>query len=172
MLKSFLSLVLLITAGLFSSAADAQWFGSEGVDRGTYRCEWCPRQSPLEGIDGQAAAFIFASVNPNLSDPRWYMKDTVTICNGTWCTTYMWTGTTWITQSFGADNGRATSGDKRRRTRVAGPFEQEVGTQCFAPTVFGHYEWYDYYSDGNYIGSSDRVFIVTNTIPGSHMNCT
>jgi hypothetical protein len=45
--------------------------------------------------------------------------------------------------------------------------------QCYAPTIFqGYYTWYDMYNSTGYLGSTDRQFIVTNTIPGSRMNCT
>jgi hypothetical protein len=142
--------------------------------RGTYRCVAdCATQSiPGEGINGGAESFIFNTVNLRLNVSQWLPGDTVTICNGSYCMTYRRTLTTWILQSVASDNNTSESGDTRRRVQGMGTTEEQVGAQCFAPTVFGHYEWWDYYSNDTYVGSSDRWFVVTNTIPGSMMNCT
>ena len=50
----------------------------------------------------------------------------------------------------------------------------ETDAGCFAPVIYyGHWEWFDYYSNGNYDYSSTPVFMVDTIAPvsGSRMTC-
>ena len=146
------------------------WFSRTGTDRGTYLCQPvlvpCENQGLNEGPAGHNGIMIESVINDGLSDHIWRKNDYFTICNppddkgAVTCTTFTWIGVAgWVASGNPTSPPGGYHGDtaKPRGMRSADSYSPNCGTRA---VMQGHYEWYDYYSDGVYIGSGDVSWVI------------
>jgi hypothetical protein len=166
--------VLMLFGALFSASVFA-------ADRGLYRCDtgFCVTPKPFAPdarIDslGEWLAFIKGTVNPTLNVQIWNTSDTVQVCNGETCITFIYRIGDWYTVSAEPDTGQKNRGDSVKRTRRT---SLEGDTGCRGGTVYvangsggyltGYTQWYDYYTNDVYTNSSPREFIPTGYSAGT-----
>lgn len=129
-------------------------------DWGHFFCQNCklgtPGQSSEIGYDQVLEAIGHLPFNPT---PQ--IADTVTVCNGVSCVTSQlqggYNGWHWLGATAVADPGKyVNQGGSLSVVRNG----SATGNYTYTVNVWGHYEWWDYYSDGHYVASGDQVFIV------------
>jgi hypothetical protein len=168
LVSRFVGFFLFLFCSLYASAQVAPpgepiggFYGPTGSDRGRYQCndgcEMDPAGVPISGISG---AFIKGTVNSSLNGccKNWNKGDWVTICNGTDCVTYTYIGSNqWVSQGKSSDDGNRY-GDKA--TIKHWWSDEQYSPQCsLSGSMTGHYEWDDYYSNGDYTGSGNLQWV-------------
>jgi hypothetical protein len=114
-------------------------------------------------MDGTTSGFLYSSINPNLNYSIYRPNDTVTICNGRYCMTYIFMGAAgWKVQVANPDTGQATYPDKATKRPSRGSEDIQLPADVCAPAyaISGHREWIDYYSNGVFIGSDDFTYVI------------
>jgi hypothetical protein len=112
-------------------------------------------------------------VNSQLTIPQYFPNDTQTFCNGKTCTTYVWASTAWRVKSVAPDTGQATYGDKMTKYPDRSSENIEYPADICAPNyaINSHWEWWDMYSDGTYLGSWGMTQVIDLVQIGTAHNC-
>jgi hypothetical protein len=173
----FIGIVVLFLGSLYANAQTEPiggWFSNNGVDRGRYECRgssWYPCEMMAQDLTpgGNDQGFISSITNNSLNAccHIWRKGDTVTLCNGSapgddtpgQCVTFTYNGIgNWFSGGPFTDDG-TRYGDKATVKHIFS--DEQYSPQCsISGSISGHYEWNDYYSDGNYIGSGDLQYVV------------
>jgi hypothetical protein len=168
----------ILFAGLFSTATSA-------ADRGLYRCKGdCVTPKPFEANESAVFSdrlfgwivFIKSDVNAALNVGAWGTFDTVQICNGEICMTFVYNTGNWYTVNAVPDTGQQTRADSVKRTKKSslgdtgcngggsnGRYYVADGSGGY---LLGYYQWWDYYTNNIYEYSSQREFVPTGYAPG------
>ena len=169
----FITSVALLFGSLHAAAQTEPvggWFSRTGTDRGTYLCSPVLHPCETQGLGqppaGSNGTMIQSVINDGLNDPIWRKNDFFTICNPpddsgvSACTTFAYNGIGgWISTGNPTSPPGGYHGDKAtpRWIRSADSYSPNCGTSA---VMQGHYEWYDYYSDGVYIGSGPVSWVI------------
>lgn len=138
----------------FSTVANA-------IDYGRWLCDHCSYEitssSPTApfGAAGDVIAFIKAT--PPTS--QWKPSDTMSICDGVNCIVVIFRTTAWY--PLGGKYADPKIGYKNSRNQLQ-PATSTSGSSgsSWDVVVTGHWEWYDYYSNGSYTHSDDFIYII------------
>ena len=149
MKKWFVVFTLLALPGLASA-----------VDRKRYICDYCMISNAAGVTDiGQlteVVSFLKSQINPAVD--RWIPHDTVTICDGVGC----------LKLEYLANGNfipRGVYKDRHGKYENAGATIPDVtlyadaAPDYYSAQIVGHYEWWDFYSNGTYTGSSQSEWI-------------
>jgi hypothetical protein len=85
--------------------------------------------------------------------------DTITVCDGGVCGDYEFTPGAWLALGNLVIDSHAPYKNGSAAIQILSQGSTD-GATAYNAVMTGHNEWWDYYSDGTYIGSSDPVFIV------------
>jgi hypothetical protein len=102
---------------------------------------------------------ITAFIRSNKITDRWKPNDTISICDGSWCELIIWQTTVW--NPFGPPYADPRSSYKNSLTSsVGGNTPSGYTGGGYQVSLTGHWEWWDYYSNGTYIGSSEAQYMI------------
>lgn len=146
-------LIPLLFAGLLGSK-DVQ-----AADYGRWYCDTCIFDAGAGAAQDLGEVYVFLRSN-KITD-RWAPYDTITVCDGSLCLVVTWVGTTW--QPAGPPFRDARGGYKNAPAASFIYGQGCVGyTGSTSVIPSGRWEWWDHYSNGEYIGSSQLQFVFTS----------
>lgn len=141
--------LIAITLALSSLSANAENYGR-------WICSSCNIKSDVLGgqavIQGEIVAFLRSNAITN----RWQPNDVITVCDGVMCVPIVWRTTAWY--SLGPPYSD-TPNDGYKNSTVSGTSSSGTGLY-YSIAVTGHWEWWDHYSNGIFVGSSFLEFII------------
>ena len=146
---------LILAFAIFTSSMSAM-----ATDFGSWFCNGCNFGKPGTSTEiGYDQALEAISRLPWPSTPQ--INDTVTICNGVSCVQSQIKGAfnswTAVNPNFTPDPGVYKNASSALQIARSG---SQTGNYTYTIVVHGHDEWWDYYSDGVYVTSGDKVFVV------------
>ena len=112
---------------------------------------FCPECGPDMNID-QVTVFVRSNQITN----RWKLDDLITVCDGISCGIFGWTISGWYPKT-------GLFRDTKAKYKNSGNTNVSVTTDVNFPTysisTTGHWEWWDYYSNGEFTGSDDLQWV-------------
>ncbi len=145
---------LLAIAGLlFVMSATAH-----AVDRGRWLCGDCALYQEVANVIASPEILNFIKDTVNRTVSVWGQGDTTSICDGIRCVDVVYRTGNWFY------NGSSRSDPKsgyRNSTNRAQPSTSITGSSgTYAVYLQGHWEWWDYYSNGGYTGTDGWTYVV------------
>lgn len=153
-------IVVPLTLALLCFAANAENYGR-------WICSSCNVKAEVLGgqVAMQAAGEIVAFLRSNAITSRWQPNDIVTVCDGVMCVPLVWRTTAWY--SIGMPYADTPTNGYKNST-ASGSTSSGAGSY-YSVAITGHWEWWDHYSNGTFIGSFFFEFIV-DSISVSYMD--
>jgi len=123
--------------------------------RGRWFCQNCSLDQygavfagdPLQP-DTDALLFLKSDVNPHA--PPWQPGDTIDVCDGIFCLNMVWLANgNWYFNKLKRDKG-----GKYQNSMTGGTTTSDSSVGSYDIAAYGHWEWWDFYSNGVYTDSS------------------
>jgi hypothetical protein len=142
----------LLTAGLLLAISAT----AHATDYGRWLCGDCGLTSPAPNVVASGEIVTFLRTN-RITD-RWKPMDTISICDGTVCVPVVWRTTVWYYNGFSVRDPKI---GYKNSSNYSQPISTVNGsTGPYTVSLQGHWEWWDYYSNGEYTGSGDWEYVV------------
>ena len=108
---------------------------------------------------------IVLFLRSNKITEQWKPNDTISVCDGSWCSVIIWRTTVWaiLTPSY-PDLRLPYKNGSRPNFSGNTPSGFNGG---YSLSISGHFEYWDYYSNGVYIGSSEKQFVIDSVTTNS-----
>jgi hypothetical protein len=128
-------------------------------DYGRWLCAECTVDIRDARQNVQMTGEVLAFIKANPPTSMWQPLDTISICDGVNCLLVVYrfgsfypVGGVYPDPKLGYKNSRNTQ-----------PTTSSSGSGSnYSVSVTGHWEWYDYYSNGVYTHSDDFIFVITS----------
>ena len=127
--------------------------------RGRYLCDFCSINTAVDASSAsdiiEVLSFIKSQINPSVD--RWIPGDTVTVCDGVGCLLVKFLANgNWVPIGVFRDSGAQY---KNAAARPSVSSNANSAPDYYEVTSTGHYEWWDFYSNGRYTGSSQPEWV-------------